>query len=512
MMLKKSAVITFIIFVIILHSCVTTQGEPPNQKPSETLSPPSPTQFVKPPTSLPTTDLHPQLRSSLTPTPMLTFIPTFTVTPVSTPTTIFNQTFIPTYTPAQSAMCPSGIPDQILVYDVIRLLEERVDPMPEPEVRKGIVEDALVNVLNTGATSFLYNALSIRGYGSHKFALEDLTNDGISELIIVDMGGGLLGKLYIFGCRNGEYSLLFTYASAWYPPWILDIRDLNRNGVSDLVVSETTCHYCTGIRVFEWNGSSFESMIRTWMIGPFTNELIPRDFAELPGYSFGHIADIDHNGFYEILLVGGKPSYLAGLWGIEGPYREQVVVYMWDGSNYVWHSQQFYAPDFRFQAIQDADDAAYAGDYSRALDLYQKAIYAKNLKSWNSEIWKELQEEKDRYPDLDDMPFNKFEYDQLSAYARYRMMILFVSRGWLQDAKKVNESMRDLYPPDNPGHPYVELANMFLSEYLKSQNLSLSCNVVASHAEQYPEILQPLGSYDHGLWTKHYSPKDICPY
>lgn len=213
------------------------------------------------------------------------------------------------------------------------------------------------------------------------------------------------------------------------------------------------------------------------------------------------------------MLDGGRPSYTGGWTGIDGPWRNQKVIYMWNGENYVWYSQEYYPPNFRFEAIQDGDTETIRGDYDSALKFYQAAIFDDKLKSWTQEVWRDLSQNQDirilSYPDIEKMPFNQVEYDQLSAYARYRIMIIYLKQGWDSDAKTMYETLVEKYPQGNLGYPYAELATEFWNEYRSSHDLTLSCDEAITYATKHTEILEPLGS--HGLFDKHYEPESICP-
>jgi len=102
------------------------------------------------------------------------------------------------------------------------------------------------------------------------------------------------------------------------------------------------------------------------------------------------------------------------------------------------------------------------------------------------------------------------EYDQLSAYARYRIMIIYLNKGWDGDAKTIYQTLQEKYPKENPGYPYVEMATEFWNEYQLSHDVASACNKAITYATDHKEILEPLGS--HGLWDKNYTPDSICPF
>jgi len=430
-------------------------------------------------------------------TPSLT--PSPTSTRISTPTSDFQNVKQVIFTPASPAICPPGNTSEIAIPTEF--------PLDNNEF-----ESAIINILNSGGVEQLVGRLS--NENNANFRYEDLTNDGVRELIISNWKD-LYGDLTIFGCENEKFVNLITISPVFeQAPGINTIQDLNRNGVKELIVDVIGSHCCTGIMVYEWSGVRFESLVKTWNIDYTSGALEYSDMAELSGVAQASVADIDKNGTFELVLDGGRPSYTGGWTGIDGPWRNEKVIYMWNGENYVWYSQEYYPPNFRFEAIQDGDTETIRGDYNSALKSYQAAIFDDELKSWTQEVWRDLSQNQDTqnlsYPDIEKMPFNQDEYDQLSAYARYRMMIIYLKQGWDSDAKAVYETLTEKYPQGNLGQPYSELATEFWNEYQSSHDLTFSCDEAITYATKHTEILEPLGS--HGLFDAFYEPEDICPF
>ena len=427
--------------------------------------------------------------------------PSATSTRISTPTSDFQNISQVIFTPASPAICPPNSASGIAIPTQF--------PLDENDF-----ESAIKNILNSGGVEQLVRRLS--NEKSPNFRYEDLTNDGVRELIIGHWSA--IKVIIVFGCQNGKYEKLMTVDSSidsvMYIPGITVVQDLNHNGVKELVIDLASSHCCSGIMVYEWNGVKFESLVKTWTIGYTSGALEYSDIAGLDGVAQTSIADIDGNGIYELVLDGGRPSYTAGWIGMDGPWRRQRMIYMWNGENYVWYSQEYYPPNFRFEATQDGDTETIRGDYDSALKSYQAAIFDDKLKSWTQEVWRDISQNQDaqnlRYPDVNKMPFNQDEYEQLSAYARYRIMIIHLKQGWESDAKTVYDTLIEKYPQANSGYPYAELATEFWNEFHSSHDLILSCDKAIAYAIGHEEILEPLGS--HGLFDAHYEPEDICPF
>lgn len=442
---------------------------------------------------------------SITASPVATVTPQPSITPslfptkISTPTSNFQNILQVIFSPDPRAICPLGSASEIAI------------PTELP-LNNNDFERTIENILNSGGVEQLVRRLSSEN--STNFRYEDLTNDGVRELIIRNWHD-YYGDLTVFGCKNEKFVNLLTISSDLeQPPGINVIQDLNGNGVKELVVDIVGSHCCTGVMVYEWNGLRFESLVKTWSVDYTSGKLESTDMAELEGVAQASVVDIDSNDTFELLLDGGAPSYTGGWTGIDGPWRKEKVIYMWNKENYVWFSQKYYPPNFRFEAIQDGDTETQRGDYDSALKSYQAAIFDDKLKSWTQEVWRDISQNQDpenlRYPDVEKMPFNQNEYDQLSAYARYRIMIIYLKQGWESDAETVYQSLIEIYPQGSSGYPYSELANEFWNEFQISHDLILSCNQAINYATKYPEILEPLGS--HGLFDKFYEPEDICPF
>lgn len=511
---KKKGLFLIGLFALWLVACTTSTAVAPTASAFPRTSTFIPTFTATANPSTPTSTASPSFTHTDTPTRKPTFTPSTvpSATPSPTLTATFNERSVVTRTPASPAKCPLDSQDAAIP-----------NPNELPEDQQEF-EKTILAVLNAGGTKRLVEKFA-GSYSAQGLAYLDLTGDGMPELIIVS--GYFWGNLYVFGCYEQQYKTLLVEKVAYeHPLTILTTRDMNLDGVNDLAIEQTTCNWCTGARVYEWDGQQFQSLVRDWGehpgiwwgIHPDINLLYYSDMAELGGYSSASVTDIDDNGTYELVLAGGTPSYLGGLTGSEGPWREQTITYMWDGHYFIWHSQKYIPPVFRFEAIQDGDTASVRGDYEAALVSYQDAIFSDTLKSWSREVWDQLvqqtleQEQRIGYPDVSTMPFNPTEYAQLAAYARYRIMLLHTLRGLESDARTVYETLIKKFPEGSSGYPYAEIATEFWAEYQVSHNVEQACERAVAYAQAHEEILAPLGGGDHGMWNEHYKPVSICPF
>jgi hypothetical protein len=431
-------------------------------------------------------------------------IPTQTVirtaTATNVPTRVFDRAQVTTRTPVAPAQCPSLDPDDPApIPDLIGFLKTD-DPDPQ------VFEAMILSILNAGQLNQLASAFPIDR--------EDITGDGISE-VIIQFSHWPISRLLVFGCIRSSWKTLLVEGDM-RPPFVVAMQDMNLDGVKELVIHHYTCDYCSGVRILEWDGQEFQSLIRTWTADTSMIEFFIPDMAELDGFADVTIKDIDHNGTYELILSGGAPSYMHAGIGGDGPWRTQSIVFMWDGQYFRFHSQKFDPPNFRFEAVQDGDASSGRGNYNEALASYQEAIFSEKLKSWDHDIWRgmAIESETNVYPDINKMPFNQTEYDQLSAYARYRIMLLHLVQGHDGDAAVVYKTLQTKYPEDNAGYPYVELATMFWDEYQLTKSLTASCAKVIDQVSLHSELLVPLGDPgNQGLFgIGVYHPIYVCPF
>jgi len=210
------------------------------------------------------------------------------------------------------------------------------------------------------------------GIGNASWLYQDLTGDGVAEFAFVAI------DVYVMGCRNGTYETLLRV----HPDWnigdlveIADSRDLNLDGVPELVVAEYGGWH-TDVYVHEWNGQSFD------LLGQ--SEGLPYLYMQ-GGVGTGptefDIVDLDTNGTDEFVFRGGIPTNFDRLYF--GPWRVRTDVYAWNGDKYALSEQRYSAPEYRFQAVQDGDRAMLAGRYEDAWVLFQTAIFSDTLEWWS---------------------------------------------------------------------------------------------------------------------------------
>jgi hypothetical protein len=293
------------------------------------------------------------------------------------------------------------------------------------------------------------------------------------------------------------------------------VQDVNLDGRNEIVLnlpdfqgpSGTNFLYLTF--VLAWNGAEFEHLIQ-----------VPEE-AFLQPYSNGagstntrpSIEDHDGDGKLEIIVehMGFHPYGSSSYQFAEtGPMRGRTEIWSWDGQKYAL-TTQLDPPIYRFHVVQDADDAALAGDYELAMSLYLQAIFDDELRGWgiDPEDQQIIEPVEERY--------------RLNAYATFRILVLHSLWGNETEAERDLETMLEYYPEGDLQYPFTEMAAIFLDAYQASGDVSDACNHASAYAgtavyvstqtwmSEYP-LLDMLGSRYYGWYNRDYSPEDICPF
>jgi hypothetical protein len=301
---------------------------------------------------------------------------------------------------------------------------------------------------------------------------------------------------------NGKYSLLFYLESQgyWSSPEIIGIKDENRNGTKEILV-----HYGLWYDLLEYNGNSIESLINPdlqgiWVTDARTGEV---DYRNLDG-----------DGMPEIIAYMGIPEWD---YGIGKPWRKQWDTYTWNGEFYNLTDTKFGPPEYRFQAAIDGDRYTLNKEYQKALSAYQDVIFSDRLDWWSAER-NSYEYAMDRWNHEDLKPvmpdFDPNEYKYLAAYARYRIVVLYLLQGWDSDARIVYDALQVKYPEGTPGSIYARLAKTFWEKYQSSGNMGDACQSVKYDVDKNSEeVFKYLGIDGYlGMSLPKYTPQDICPF
>src|SRR6185503_11011308 len=115
------------------------------------------------------------------------------------------------------------------------------------------------------------------------------------------------------------------------------------------------------------------------------------------------------------------------------PWRDEIIVYLWDGNDFIQQPSEYSSPEYRFQAVQDGDRLTLQHNYKQALDLYQNVIFSNQLKEWSPDMHNYELGILDSH--IHSLPTptlpapDTTEYHRLAAYAYYRMVALHTYLG-----------------------------------------------------------------------------------
>jgi hypothetical protein len=451
-------------------------------------------------------------RPSQTPGPTKTLIPSHTPRPSEAATLLptiptFTPTFdvrtIVTATPAPKAECPVENPNihpDLLLDEMAACENAEINSNGNPlTCINREMGNQIFDYLNKGAPiSSIISQLKADGQKENvTFFYKDLNDDLIPDFVFKDPHNPY-GGFYFYTCNNSAYKVQTLWDGDPYAAWIkiAPMKDLNRNGISEIVVTAIDV-----LLVLEWNGDIFEEILR-----------IDGD-----GSSEFTIKNIDKDSMQEIILYRDDP--FRGIMSAEFPWRHYVSTYKWNGISYVRDSQIFDAPVYRFQAIQDGDRYLLQGNYQKAMELYQDTIFSNELGWWSPEkrnyefaIYNTPSDEKGNSTPFSTPETDLTEYPRLAAYAYYRMVILHTFLGETEAAQVKYATLQEKFPAGSPGHPYVEMATDFWNAYQSGGRMYDACAAAIAYADAHPGILVPLGSDYHGAQSHTYTPADVCPF
>jgi hypothetical protein len=426
---------------------------------------------------------------SATPTASITPLPTI---PTFTPT--FDVSTIVTVTSASKAECPKEDPSVLAKFAT-----------PNSNGPHGYIVPEVLDYLNSGGTAAQLSDLDLA-------EIRDLNGDGVNE---VAYRGFIGGAYIILGCKDGKYQDFLDFSGDSGVG--RDIVDLNKNGIPELILYDIIHYGYVDISIFEWDGNKFQSLINMEKYSSTDDTVV--DFVSATWMSNNthyKLIDINGDGLKEIMVVYDR---LCGGFGdvCDGtPRRALTTILAWNGQNYVVKQKYNSPAQYRFQAIQDGDDASSQKEYDKALSLYQAAIFSDELKGYSLEIRDYLQAQYNTQysttPTPPPYPISSDEYPKLAAYAYYRIILLHLAQNHESDATTVYNTLQEKFGNDQYSRPYVEMATAFWAAYQSTHKMYDGCEAAIKYAAKNPEALIPLGSNYHGYQSHQYKPEDVCPF
>ena len=326
-----------------------------------------------------------------------------------------------------------------------------------------------------------------------------MTGDQSPEFLYVDIY--YEGKLLIFSCNNEKYELLAQLPEAGsFLDYTMQVVNLKKNGIPEIIVMGTNgvSFPQSRIYLYAWNGHMFTILLETGMSALRQMET----------------RDVNGDGVKEVVLSGDNPGCLSCKNFI--PQRQRTITYGWNGKDFVEVSNEFTFPEYRFQAIQDADALTNIGRADKAIELYYDAISNEKLEWWSPKRLEYKQALSDSWiPGLTLPPEpseDKTEYPRLAAYAHYRIMLIHLVQGKEIEAETTYKNLQEKFGSDQYAQPYAEMAISFWDTYQSTHKMYDGCAAAIQYAAAHPEILIPLGSDYHGSQSHIYVPAAVCPF
>jgi hypothetical protein len=157
------------------------------------------------------------------------------------------------------------------------------------------------------------------------------------------------------------------------------------------------------------------------------------------------------------------------------------------------------------------------GAYDLALLRYQDAIFGDAPEWWSPERAEGLKvlweiEQGAEVPTPSPSEPDPAEYDHLAAYARFRILLLYLLQGWESDAETVYTTLVGVYPEGAAGAVFAAMATEFWVAYQDTGSIGEACAEAIAVAEAHPEVLFYLGAVHHGGQSRIYMPGDVCPF
>jgi hypothetical protein len=302
----------------------------------------------------------------------------------------------------------------------------------------------------------------------------DLTGDGVPEIlaIVVDPEAPFSpppGDLLIFYCWEAAvvraFSAMDVDGGAWLGYFLLEIRDLNGNGLPNVAYVSMTCgaHTCFHrLHIVEWDGVVFQN-------------LIP-DFEPLP-YGTFEIGD------------GQVRAQAAGFASAgAGDQRSYHETWDWDGRIFALTDSHWGPPVVRVHFLYDGDDALMEGDYAAAIENYRAALLSTDM-----------------YTGLFLPQAGEIT---LEAFARFKLLVAYAVTGDDTSLEETYQSLSDAVIEAADAYVYLLMAQAFRAEILAGRGPGVACEAAVAVAADYPKAVDSL--YAGYANTMYYEPEDLC--
>jgi hypothetical protein len=309
----------------------------------------------------------------------------------------------------------------------------------------------------------------------------DLNNDGWLDVAVALQDPNLErvqppGPLYVFICTGSGYQPVFSLGAApeHSAPELLAAQDLNGDQADDLLFGLPNCGASTCF---------VQIQVLTWLNGQAQVRLRGQS-DDLP-YPDIQIEPAGDAGLPRIAVTGTAVGSVGA-----GPYRQRTRYWTWDASAQTFTvSGEVERPaQYRIHVLNDAQQASAQGDFPTAAQLYTRVIHDDNLKEWMD-------------PDT--------ERANLSAFSRFRLMVIYVRTGQADKARQAYDQLQSGYPQGSLGHSYAEMGSSFWRTLQAGSDAATACRDASAYASAHSQtVLDPLY---FGYANPTYQASDMCP-
>jgi hypothetical protein len=321
-----------------------------------------------------------------------------------------------------------------------------------------------------------------------QIASSDLNNDGVPEVIVsVNLENESIWQ--ILGCDAGQYQAIVSLQEP-DRRYLRYAVDLNGNQFPEIISyrqTEVDSVPMTEFIVQEWQGGKIVDLMdsaRFEEVGKRLSSDIT-NWQRTIANATGTTSDANGDSLYELVITGGLTASAPNC---ETRFeRKFTESWAWNGKSLQLAVRVYDPAIYRFQRAADGDLAFALNQLDGALDAYQDVLFEANLLERNQYIpqlayCSEL-------GSLVDPALTENEWNQLTAYARWRILLINALQGAPDAMQVVYETLQEKFPEGKPGHSYALVATAFWETYQMAPDIQAACE--AANTEAQRQILYP---------------------
>lgn len=389
-------------------------------------------------------------------------VPTSTLKPLPT-----NTELPPSESPTEAPVCPAINPE--------------VEFFPPED--DGETGDTILSYINDGGDpheiNFFFDQYRLK---TLDLISADLNDDGLNEIIVAgtlppEFNSTNEGAIYIFGCKNKSYELKVKFN--------ID-RISNANIIrTEKLLNEQPHQVIIHYQLLAGWGAYYIA------VGLLNGEwrVIFRDSEFFPKIV---VFDEEGDGNKEIAIHSITTA-------TQGPQREMISTFKWDGKSYTLVSNQLMPGTTRVEYLDDAQSSLDQGDISMAIAYYDRAAHDEALHDFLSrEEWSSNRTELSRNYQI--------------SFALFRLAILWFSTGDEETGKSVLYDLTEQFPKNVPGYEFAEAAKIFHEQTARGASPPQACSrVTVFFTEKFPDLNIHIGNWGTSV-TDYNQLVELCPF